>query len=329
MPAIGSPAILPWIGPPNDSPILLLRPAYLVLGRPGSAAAYIHVAWGRWVKFFAVLGGLSDGNVFIPTACHMIRAMGRSPPMPKEVPRVGTKVASGVVSGIAPRLVSGGSPLGSGPHSTQEEPLRELLAGLGYGGNNEGVARKALEEARLTRPGRQAIASSKREQVVECLLSRFVLVCQRASCQKELVEAGPGPGPGDDQRTRLVPERHGDCSFCGGSDNKKAVERLCATLLSRGKRRLVVVGGSPAARQALEGLVGNRLQLRLVDGVARRTRVESRADLLWADLVVVWGGTQLDHKVSTLYTDFNEGKVVAVHRRGIAALVDELLDNAR
>jgi hypothetical protein len=208
----------------------------------------------------------------------------------------------------------------SGPHSAQDEPLHDLFSDLGYGGHNEAAARKALEEAGLTRPGRQAIAASKRERATATLRERFVLACQRVPCQK----AGQADG-----RALLVPSRNGDCEFCGGSDNRQATERLCSALLAKGQRRLVVIGGSPAARETLRTLIGTRLQLRLVDGVARRTRVEAKADMLWADLIVIWGGTQLDHKVSTLYTDFNDGKVVAVHRRGIAALVDELLGSGR
>ncbi|MFN7134692.1 MAG: hypothetical protein ACK4N5_21615, partial [Myxococcales bacterium] len=50
----------------------------------------------------------------------------------------------------------------------------------------------------------------------------------------------------------------------------------------------------------------------------------ARADLEWADLVLVWGASELDHKVSRHYTDVPPAakrKVVQLARRGIAALL--------
>lgn len=195
--------------------------------------------------------------------------------------------------------------------------VHDLLEEIGFGGPNESKARAALEEAGLTRAGKQRIASRKREDVENTLRGRFALSCQRPGCQKE-AQADPG-------REVLVAQRPADCEVCGGSDNRLAIDRLCQALSSKSVKRLVIVGGSPSARETLSSLVGARLQLRLVDGVARRTRADAQADLKWADLVVVWGGTMLDHKVSLLYTDGDEGHVIAVHRRGIAALVTESL----
>ena len=92
------------------------------------------------------------------------------------------------------------------------------------------------------------------------------------------------------------------CSSCGGSDNRRAEEALVSACRRVGVRRLVIVGriavGSGGASRSLAG----RLELRLVDGTERRTLAQARLDLEWADLVLLWGGSELDHRVSSLYT---------------------------
>lgn len=55
-----------------------------------------------------------------------------------------------------------------------------------------------------------------------------------------------------------------------------------------------------------------------------QTGRDAKADLAWADIVVVWDGTELDHKVSRLYTDARDRRVVTCQRRGIAALAATL-----
>jgi hypothetical protein len=77
-------------------------------------------------------------------------------------------------------------------------------------------------------------------------------------------------------------------------------------------------------REELEGKLGAEMELRLIDGTERRTGDKARGDLEWADLVLVWGGSELHHKVSTLYTSVPPAlrrKVVHVARRGVAALL--------
>ena len=58
-------------------------------------------------------------------------------------------------------------------------------------------------------------------------------------------------------------------------------------------------------------------------GTDRRTSDRAKADVDWAQLVLIWGGSELDHKVSMLYTSRSEakGKTVLIAKRGIAALL--------
>ena len=51
---------------------------------------------------------------------------------------------------------------------------------------------------------------------------------------------------------------------------------------------------------------------------------EPKGDLEWADLVLIWGSSELGHKVSLLYTAGPQAlrhKVLTVARRGVAALL--------
>lgn len=210
----------------------------------------------------------------------------------------------------------GHSPSSPSPAPATDVALSVLLDQLGYGGGNEAAARQVLQAAGLTRAGKQRIAARKRDDVARVLRDHFVLSCARPGCQEYARATGRAPLPAGKQA---------DCEHCGGSDNRQAVARLCAALRARGLQRLVVVGGSPAARENLSALIDPQVQLRLVDGVARRTKTEAQADLRWADRIVIWGSTQLDHKVSSLYTDAGDERVLVVHRRGIAALAEELL----
>ncbi len=90
---------------------------------------------------------------------------------------------------------------------------------------------------------------------------------------------------------------------------------------------MLVVGGSPDIRRELAAMVGDRVALRLVDGTERRTGRQAADDVRWAQLIVVCGATELDHKVSQLYTrDASaRGRIVVSQRRGVAAIADELV----
>lgn len=79
----------------------------------------------------------------------------------------------------------------------------------------------------------------------------------------------------------------------------KKLEEACRRA---GWRRLCVVGGSPETHAELKRLIRPPLELRLIDGTVSRTRKQAKADLHWADHVVVWGNTQLQHKVSEHYS---------------------------
>jgi hypothetical protein len=180
------------------------------------------------------------------------------------------------------------------------------------------AARAALEEAGLTRPGKQRISELKVARAGEELRRRFVLHCESATCAQAARATGRAPLPAGNKTT---------CQICGGSDNRLAAERFVTACRARGVSRVVVVGGSPAVREELARSVTG-LELRMVDGTERRTGDRARGDMEWADLVLIWGASELHHKVSELYTQAPppaRRKLVHVAKRGIAALLGEAI----
>jgi len=194
-----------------------------------------------------------------------------------------------------------------------------VLGELGFSGAvAQQAARAALEQAGLTRAGKSRISEDKIARVREALDQGFSRVCKDPACREALARLKP-------QAVAVPVADARDCERCGGSDNRKAMRRLADLCHPRGISKVVVVGGSPSVRQELLALKPAGLELRLVDGTERRTLDKARADLEWGQIVFVWGASELDHRVSTLYTDTaspHRRKVVLTARRGIAALLN-------
>ena len=205
-----------------------------------------------------------------------------------------------------------------------DHDIGEWLAGRGVTlAPSRDQARAALEAAGLTRAGKARMSDEKLARAGAVLDAAFFPVCAAPACAQAAAASGRTP-------LRVEPRTH--CASCGGSDNRRAEASFLEAARAAGVRRLVVVGGSPAVREELEAQLGGGLELRTVDGTERRTQDRARADLEWADLVLVWGATELHHKVSTHYTQASpqlRRKVVHVTRRGVAALLAEALEHVR
>ncbi|CAK0773585.1 conserved hypothetical protein [Gammaproteobacteria bacterium] len=172
----------------------------------------------------------------------------------------------------------------------------DLLRELGYGVSVEEID-QLLVEAGLSNPGKGRILREKLPMLKSFLQGRLLCVCQRGDCLTRGQERATSEGRRVISAT--TPEH---CDICHGSATHLAVDGMVEACLAVGWRRLCVVGGSPAARGRLRDEVGNRLDLRLIDGTVARTRQKAATDISWADHVVAWGATPLDHKVSLLYT---------------------------
>lgn len=194
----------------------------------------------------------------------------------------------------------------------------DLARGLGYAGDMAALD-EALEAAGLSRPEKGNISSAKRRAAADVVAERFVLVCNRGDCRAEAQE---------DERVLAPAVDASFCEICGGSPAAAAIEAMQAACAGASVHRVVVLGGSPSIRSRMQRDIGPPLELRLVDGTVARSRTQARDDLLWADLVVIWAGTELAHKATMAYPA-GDPRVITVARRGIPALARAVTKFAR
>lgn len=197
---------------------------------------------------------------------------------------------------------------------SRDELKRDLYRRLGFGGD-PALMDQLLDQAGLSRIGRQRIASSKADQVKQLIDQHFALVCGRGDCRERAARmAGP---------LTLAPASASEhCIACSGSAATAALQEMAEACRAVGIARVCIVGGTPNSWQQLRAAVGTTLDLRLIDGTSTRTAGDAAADNAWADLVVLWGATPLRHKISTLYRG---PKVISFARRGVQELAREVI----
>jgi len=185
----------------------------------------------------------------------------------------------------------------------------------------QSAARAALEDAGLTRSGKQGMAGEKLERARDALAVRLVRHCSDPACAAAV--AGDGRSPVEVERAH--------CSVCSGSNNTRALRRMAAACQAAGVRRILVVGGRrPMYVEMERTLGGTPLELRFVDGTSNLPKgADALRDCAWAELLVIWAPTPLPHKVSDLYRPevCVAPRRVTVHRRGIEALAMEVVDH--
>ena len=93
--------------------------------------------------------------------------------------------------------------------------IPELLSSLGFEGEGSKRALERLYREGLTRPGKTRIATTKMEAVERTLGAAFVRHCRKPACE---------PLRGERRDPVIVAAAH--CETCGGSDNRRAVERM-------------------------------------------------------------------------------------------------------
>lgn len=187
-------------------------------------------------------------------------------------------------------------------------------------------ARTVLEEAGLTRPGKRAFIASKLPSA-EAALDSLAQVCSDACLELERAHtAGPVA-----REAVIVGKQF--CEVCGGSNNARAALEARDALARKCVRRVVIVGGSPAVREALRrAFAGADLEFRIVDGTSRsHTLRDAEANLRWAQLVVICGSSELRHAVSEHYKSDIEhtARVITAARRGVAAVCGAITESYR
>lgn len=154
-----------------------------------------------------------------------------------------------------------------------------------------------------------SLGTTDKASVEHFLSERVSLVCGREEC----------PAQAGSVAVRVEAAR---CEVCGGSDVRRAARAFFARCAERGVARVRIVGGSPTYHTKLNELAKGeeRVHLKLIRGTGKRTLREARQDQKHSDLVILWGGTILDHATSNLY-DHSVSRVLTIAHRGMARML--------
>lgn len=197
--------------------------------------------------------------------------------------------------------------------ATAATELRTLLAETGCRDGAEEF--EALSALLAAKPEEllQGLVLASVEGLGRLLHEDLSFLCDAEACQPQ----------GPCAVVRVPPER---CEVCGGSDLKASWKGLLSACEIAGVSELVVVGGSPPYRTRLKTLhseAGGALGLELVSGSRSRSRRRAEADLRRADVVVLWGGSILDHSTSDQYRRAT-CPVLTIPHRGLTGMLDAL-----
>lgn len=177
------------------------------------------------------------------------------------------------------------------------------------------AARQALESAKSTRAGKTGIARSKVDAALALLADRFVRVCS-PQC-RALAREGRDPVT---SRMR--------CEICGGSNNRRAALAAARALQINGVTRVLIVGGRPEQwREMADMFSEHGVALQGIDGTSSsHSQKDAQANMRKAQVLVIWGATELRHAVSNLYTSEPPAhlRIVRVSKRGTEALCSEI-----
>jgi len=200
-----------------------------------------------------------------------------------------------------------------GAPPTSDIAIADLLRDEGFRApESQAAARGVLEEAGLTRPGKQRISAEKLNRARDAIGLAIARSCGSADCEAVLV---------DDGRSVVRVEKPA-CEVCSGSNNRRGVRRMIEACRAAGVHRVLVVGGRPPLWTELEREAPT-LAFKFVDGTSNLpNQNDAFQHCAWADLLVIWAPSPLPHKVSGLYRPemCAVEHRVTVHRRGIEAL---------
>ncbi len=196
-------------------------------------------------------------------------------------------------------------------------PIDKLLRECGYQSDAALVAgRSALEAAGVTRAGKSRIAEWKRGDAEAALKARVTLLC----------EACRTAGLGNDHPDAIAAGVGDRCVICQGSATRRGALILISACREAGVRRIIFVGGSPDIHRELPLLLGDDLDVRIVDGTVARPGRDVQREIDGSDIVVLLGSTELNHTVSAVWAG---PKLVATNSRGISAFLLEAAEKIR
>lgn len=204
--------------------------------------------------------------------------------------------------------------------------IDNMLADFGVAHSEFQKARVALFEEGVIRrrPDRANIADNKTDYARSVLAESFLWHCNNGECRQAAREEFDDAGSSEADCFLLLVQQSA-CEMCGGSPGARSLERMGAALEAAGRSRILVVGGTERKERELRQKSPDGVEWRFVDGkVAREDRYyQPHRD--WADIIVIWQSTPLDHRVSAHFDGKGDARVITVRRRGVAALAGEVV----
>ena len=200
-------------------------------------------------------------------------------------------------------------------------PIAEMLRGFGVvDAAARETARAALIDGGVIANARKVnILAAKAERARALLAESFRWHCNDGDCRSAAAKDGAPP--------LLVAKAA--CSFCGGSKDRAALAEMARAMIKAKKHRLLVVGGTDAKEREIKEKSPAGIEWRFIEGKTGRHSRYYQPHRAWADLVVIWGSTELNHKVSAHFDGKGDDAVITVRRRGITALADEVARHLR
>ena len=190
-------------------------------------------------------------------------------------------------------------------------PIGKLLRECGYASDAaQAAGREALDAAGVTRPGKDRIVEWKRPDVVAVLKARVTLLC--APCRKT--------GLGGEYPDAITSGAGDRCIVCEGSATRRGALILTRACQRARFHRVIFVGGNPDVHRELPLLLGDDLDVRIVDGMTSRPGRDVQREIDGCDVVVLLGSTEISHTVSATWAG---PKTVATQSRGISAFLLE------
>lgn len=184
-----------------------------------------------------------------------------------------------------------------------------LLRGVGWPQRQPRIRR--LVRAGLTHSGKTRIAENKVAGAKDALRDAFVRICHKPACREKALRAGRA----------VVETAAKHCDGCGGEDNRAAIKGMLAAMQLAGQTKLLVVGGAPNPRDELKSLCGQGCELRFLTTDDKPGRRTSDSHVAWADIVVIWCSTPIDHKRRWA---IRGSHVIRCPQRGVAALAQSV-----
>ena len=200
-------------------------------------------------------------------------------------------------------------------------PIAEMLRGFGIvDATARETARAALINGGLIANERKVnILAAKSARARALLVESFLCHCNDGDCRSAAANGGAPP---------LLVEKAA-CSFCGGSKDRAALAEMARALTEANKRRVLVVGGTDKKEREIKEKSPPGIEWRFIEGTKGRPSRYRQSHQDWAEVIVIWGSTELNHKVSKPFAVKGDDRVITVRRRGITALADEVIRHLR